>query len=181
MKSISRKFHHLTKIQSNRKPRYFKVFRKAKIRPIPDLETLNSRALLLGRESFNSAMFQPIEILEPLNFIKEEFLEAIKLNPEPLRHFTTIRHDTGACVVVFDNLDWGFSFGEAIELWNTYLSEDEAQKFSHKLKDFDEQLWNLNTRPMQGTLSYPIPPALIRMYGLEKAHAIHQQWLYRRK
>lgn len=184
MKSISRKFHHLERTHSNRKPRYFKVFRKAKVHRIPDLEILDQNTLQCGEKSFNSAMFQPIEMLEPLNFIKEEFLEAIKLNPEPLRHFTTIRHDTGACVVMFDNLDWHFPFDEALELWRTYLSKDELKKFAPDLKDLPEGKWNLNYNiydiPIQGTPSYPISPISFRIHG-ENAWRVHQEFLYRRK
>ena len=61
MKSISRKFHHLVRIHSNRKPRYYKVFRKAKIRPIPDLEHLDERFFKTPL-----VMFQPVEPLPKL-------------------------------------------------------------------------------------------------------------------
>lgn len=37
------------------------------------------------------------------------------------------------------------------------------------------------TRQPQGTLSIPIPPALINMYGIEEAYRRHQKSLYRRK
>jgi hypothetical protein len=37
------------------------------------------------------------------------------------------------------------------------------------------------TRQLQGTLSVPIPPALINMYGREKAFHIHRKSLYRKK
>lgn len=183
MKSTSRKFHHLARTHSNRRPRYFKVFRKAKIRRIPDLEPLNIGDIPAPDELFKASIIQPVEMLEPLNFIKEEFLAAIKLNPEPLRHFTIIKHDTGAYVVMFDNLDWHFQFDEALELWRTYLSKDELQKFAPDLKDLPEGKWNLNYNiydiPRQGTPSYPISSTSFRIHG-ENAWRVHQEFIYRR-
>lgn len=45
MKTISRKFYHLKRVHSNRKySRSYKMFRKAKIYRIPDLEPLDYSA-----------------------------------------------------------------------------------------------------------------------------------------
>lgn len=94
------------------------------------MKKMNKEHLVIKQaqpKPWRSATIQPIECLENLNFLKEQFLEAIKLNHEPLLHFTTITLDTGGCTVQFDKCDFHFTFQEACKLWYTYLNEDELK------------------------------------------------------
>lgn len=63
-----------------------------------------------------------------LNFLKEQLVEAVKLNPKPLLHFQTKVLEDGTEAVLFDGCDEPFTLQEACTLWFTYLKEDELQK-----------------------------------------------------
>lgn len=151
MKTIPHKFHHLKRIHSNRKrSRYYKMFRKAKAYRLPDLEPIDYSPLSNPNRFFKipTARIRPIEMINQLTFIKDEFLEEIKFNPEPLRHFVIKTFGTGSCLVLFDNCDFHLPYQEALSLWLKYLDEDELQNLLHNNCD-------INGKPIQGTLSYP--------------------------
>ena len=107
---------------------------------------------------WQSATIRPIECLENLNFLKEQFLEAIKLNHKPLLHFTTITLDTGGCTVQFYKCDFHFTFLEACKLWFTYLNEDELKGVlpAYRIPKQKKRLLNYGEPPIKHRTGVPM-------------------------